>query len=171
MDNILSDNIEKQEKIIDIKGEREDNLSDNTLSYIIDGQALVDNIIDIKYIGKLVENDNNDKKIFIHYGYGLLWENPNQLELAKGENNTYYTSIRLDNFDSISFGFRDNLDNWDICETGSYHISILKENISITKIDNELPFIPDDTGLWEKILENIKRFFWSFFKRISKAKS
>ena len=45
------------------------------------------------YKGDLV-NDGSDE-IYVHYGFGLLWENLQEIKLDKVDDSTYETEINL----------------------------------------------------------------------------
>ena len=67
------------------------------------------------------------EEIYVHYGFGLLWENVQEAKLTKVADNTFEAEIALMSSDSINFCFRDDENNWDNNETHNYSMPIEKE--------------------------------------------
>lgn len=89
--------------------------------------------VKLTYTGFLATPDTNE--IYIHYGFGLLWENLQEVKLDKVNDNCYEADITLCNSDSINFCFRDDKNNWDNNETQNYTSEISKEVITIAKVE------------------------------------
>ncbi|MBQ9313467.1 MAG: hypothetical protein IJ220_00450 [Clostridia bacterium] len=85
------------------------------------------------YKGILATPDTNE--IYVHYGFGLLWENLQEVKLDKIDDTCYEADITLCNSDSINFCFRDDKNNWDNNETKNYTSEICKEEITIAKVE------------------------------------
>ncbi len=85
------------------------------------------------YKGQLATPETNE--IYVHYGFGLLWDNLQEAKLDKVDDGCYETEISLDCADSISFCFRDDKNNWDNNETKNYTSEICKEEITLTKVE------------------------------------
>lgn len=89
--------------------------------------------VKLTYKGSLATPETNE--IYIHYGFGLLWENLQEVKLDKVDDTCYEADITLCNSDSINFCFRDDKNNWDNNGTQNYTSEIGKEEITLTKVD------------------------------------
>lgn len=89
--------------------------------------------VKLTYKGCLATPETNE--IYIHYGFGLLWENLQEVKLDKVDDTCYEADITLCNSDSINFCFRDDKNNWDNNGTQNYTSEIGKEEITLTKVD------------------------------------
>ncbi len=85
------------------------------------------------YKGDLVNDGSNE--IYVHYGFGLLWENLQEIKLDKVDDSTYETEINLISNDSINFCFRDGNNNWDNNQTKNYSMPISKEEVTVAKVE------------------------------------
>lgn len=74
-------------------------------------------------------------EIYVHYGFGLLWDGLQETKLDKVDDGCYETEITLGNYDSINFCFRDDKNNWDNNETKNYTAEISKEEITVAKVE------------------------------------
>ena len=87
-----------------------------------------DNLIEgrtakLTYKGDLATPTTNE--IYVHYGFGLLWENIQETKLDKIDDCTYETEINIaPSYDSINFCFRDDQNNWDNNEAKNYSACI-----------------------------------------------
>ena len=57
-------------------------------------------IVKISYIGSLFQD--NSKEVYIHYGFGLLWENVSEVKMVKTELG-FQAEIELQDFESFNF--------------------------------------------------------------------
>ena len=95
----------------------------------------------LTYKGDLATPTTNE--IYVHYGFGLLWENIQEVKLDKIDDNTYEAEINIaPSFDSISFCFRDDLNNWDNNETKNYTAEIKKEEVTVAKVETTALEVP-----------------------------
>lgn len=74
-------------------------------------------------------------EIYVHYGFGLLWDGLQETKLDKVDDGCYETEITLGNYESINFCFRDDKNNWDNNETKNYTAEISKEEITVAKVE------------------------------------
>ena len=73
---------------------------------------LIENsVVKISYTGKFFQ-DNSDTELYIHYGFGLLWENVNEIKMEKTEFG-YQSLIYLNGKDSLNFCFKNSKGEWD----------------------------------------------------------
>ena len=95
----------------------------------------------LTYKGDLVTPNTNE--IYVHYGFGLLWENIQEIKLDKIDDETYETEISITPaYDSINFCFRDDLNNWDNNEAKNYTSEITKEELTVAKVENTSLEVP-----------------------------
>ena len=73
---------------------------------------LIENsVVKISYTGKFFQ-DNSNTELYIHYGFGLLWENVNEIKMGKTELG-YQALIYLNGQDSLNFCFKNGKGEWD----------------------------------------------------------
>jgi len=77
--------------------------------------------VKISYTGKLFQDKADE--VFIHYGFGLSWENLTDLKMEKTELG-FQAEITLDDSDSLSFCFNDGQGNWDNNDNQNYTFDI-----------------------------------------------
>lgn len=95
----------------------------------------------LTYKGDLAVPSTNE--VYIHYGFGLLWENIQEIKLDKIDDETYETEISITpTFDSINFCFRDDSNNWDNNEAKNYTAEITKEEVTVAKVENVALEVP-----------------------------
>ena len=87
----------------------------------------------LTYKGILATPETNE--IYVHFGFGLLWDNLQEIKLDKISDDCYETEITLCCADSINFCFRDDKNNWDNNETKNYTSEISKEDVTVAKIE------------------------------------
>lgn len=107
--------------------------------------------IKISYIGELFQN--NSEEVYIHYGFGLLWENVSEIKMIKTELG-FQAEIELQDFDSFNFCFRNELNEWDNNNNENYIFPIEKVNNSLISLvdDNSISVRKGlrKTYLWSK---------------------
>ncbi|MGE5329092.1 MAG: carbohydrate-binding protein [Deltaproteobacteria bacterium] len=64
----------------------------------------------LKYNGYL--HKNGAEEIYVHVGFGLLWEDLTEIKMTK-HTGFYEANIPLVKADTLNFCFRDNSNNWD----------------------------------------------------------
>ena len=87
----------------------------------------------LTYKGVLAQNGAED--IYIHYGFGLLWENLQEVQLQKVAENTFEAEISCTTCDNLNFCFRDGNNHWDNNEAQNYSVPVSKEEITIAKVE------------------------------------
>lgn len=97
-----------------------------TKNIFFNTDKLIENTtVKISYTGKLFQN--NSEKVFIHYGFGLDWENLNEIEMEKTELG-FQAELELVSFDTFNFCFRDNNNQWDN-NNGKNYVFPIEKNI------------------------------------------
>ncbi len=124
-----------------------------TKNIFFDSNKIVENTtIKLTYCGNLFQKDS--QKVFIHFGYGLLWSNVSEMEMTKKENG-FEAEIQINGTDSFNCCFKNENDEWDNNEGHNYSFEIEKNELAITKkIDTNLPTKKlSRTYIWGKKLK------------------
>lgn len=88
--------------------------------------------VKISYTGKLFQN--NSKEVYIHYGFGLLWENLNEIKMEKTELG-FQAEIELLDKESFNFCFKNESNVWDNNNGNNYIFEL--EELSTDLISTE----------------------------------
>lgn len=97
----------------------------------------------ISYVGTLYQNGSEE--VFLHYGFGLNWENVSEIQMEKTELG-FQCEIDILNFESLNLCFRNGNNEWDNNSGENYIFEIEKapqeevsEELGITLVgDNEM---------------------------------
>lgn len=119
----------------------------------------------IVYKGSLYENAAQD--IYMHFGYGLLWENLQEVKLEKYED-CYKADITLTEIGDVNFCFRDSNGNWDNNDGVNYAATISKIENTLTRVDTVSMEVPRLKKSY-LILKKIKISFYKAITFLSKA--
>ena len=121
----------------------------------------------LTYKGDLATSTANE--IYVHYGFGLLWENIQEIKLDKIDENKYETEISLaPSYDSINFCFRDDSNNWDNNEAKNYSADIAKEEVTVAKVETVALEVPRLKKSY-LIAKKLKIAFYKIITYIPKA--
>lgn len=97
-----------------------------TKNIFFNTDKLIENTtVKISYTGDLFQN--NAERVFIHYGFGLDWENLNEIEMEKTELG-FQAEVELVSFDTFNFCFKDNNNKWDN-NNGKNYVFPIEKNI------------------------------------------
>ena len=103
-------------------------------------KLIENNTVKISYTGKLFSQ--NCESVFIHYGFGLNWDNVNEIEMEKTELG-FQAEIELSSFDTLNFCFKDGNNNWDNNDGKNYVFPIEKTITSLVATsDTESSLLP-----------------------------
>ena len=95
-----------------------------TKNIFFNTDKLVENTkVKISYTGQLFQNNSED--VYIHYGFGLLWENVSEQKMEKTELG-FQAEIDLIESNSFNFCFRNENDLWDNNDGQNYIFPIEK---------------------------------------------
>lgn len=123
-----------------------------TKNIFFNTDKLVENTkIKISYTGKLFQD--NAEEVYIHYGFGLLWEDVKDVKMEKTELG-FQAEIELLEADTFNFCFKDSNNNWDNNTNQNYIFPIEKQTLSL--------MVQNDNG--ENILPTKrlrKSYIWS----------
>jgi len=92
----------------------------------------------ISYVGSLYQNGSEE--VFLHYGFGMQWENVSDIKMEKTELG-FQCEIQINENDSLNLCFRNSNNEWDNNNTKNYIFPIEKvekeeENVSLVVTNN-----------------------------------
>ena len=106
-----------------------------TKNIFFNTDKLIENsTVKISYSGKLFQE--NAERVFIHYGFGLLWDNLNEIEMEKTELG-FQAEIKLESFDTFNFCFKDENNCWDNNNGNNYIFPIEKSVMSLVATEQD----------------------------------
>lgn len=113
---------------------------------------LVENqLIKISYTGKFFQDGSNE--VYIHYGFGLLWENLGEIKMEKTDLG-FQAELTLMPYETLNFCFKNELGIWDNNDNCNYIFEI--EKVEVEQVNPELALIVAPprrlrkTYLWSK---------------------
>lgn len=115
---------------------------------------LVENTsVKISYTGKLFQG--NSEEVYLHYGFGINWDNLNEVKMVKTELG-FQAEIELMSSDTLNFCFRDGNNVWDNNESQNYIFPI--EKVELALVPTEVSSISSPrklrkTYIWSKKLD------------------
>ena len=84
--------------------------------------------VKISYTGVFFENDSEE--VYIHYGFGVSWDNLSEIKMEKTELG-FQTEIDLIESDTFNFCFRNGNDEWDNNEYQNYVFELEKPSMEL----------------------------------------
>ena len=114
-------------------------------------KLIENNPVKISYTGKFFQ-DGCDK-VNIHYGFGLNWDNVNDIEMEKTELG-YQAEIQLLEGETFNFCFRNGNNEWDNNNGENYVFPIEKVSTELVVLEDE----PVSLGAVRKLR---KTYLWS----------
>lgn len=107
--------------------------------------------VKISYIGKLFEEASLD--VYIHYGFGLDWDNLSEVKMEKTELG-FQVEVELIESETFNFCFRNEKNEWDNNDCINYIFELEKPNLELILSDEETrldrPNRLRKTYLWSK---------------------
>ena len=123
-----------------------------TKNIFFNTDKLVENSkVKISYLGSLYQDSS--EKVFIHYGFGMNWDNVNDIEMDKTELG-FQAEINLLEGDSFNFCFRNENNIWDNNDGKNYIFNLEKVQTELLVLDDE----PVSLGSARKLR---KSYLWS----------
>ena len=107
--------------------------------------------VKISYTGDLFQN--NSEEVFIHYGFGLNWDDLNEIKMEKTELG-FQAELNLKSYDTFNFCFRNNNNEWDNNDAKNYIFNLEKKQTELLVLDDE----PVSLGSARKLR---KSYLWS----------
>ena len=108
--------------------------------YVDTDKLIEGRTVKLTYKGVLATPETNE--IYVHYGFGLLWDNLQEAKLNKVSDDCYEAEITLISSDSLNFCFRDDKNNWDNNEAKNYTSEISKEDVTVSKVETTSLEVP-----------------------------
>ena len=123
-----------------------------TKNIFFNTDKLVENSkVKISYTGKFFQDNSND--VSIHYGFGVNWNNVNDIEMEKTELG-YQAEIEIGEGTSFNFCFKNGANEWDNNNGENYVFPIEKVQTELLVLENESSAI----GTAKKLR---KSYLWS----------
>lgn len=110
-----------------------------------------DTNVKISYTGKFFQE--NSEKVFIHYGFGINWDNVSEIEMEKTDLG-FQAEIFLGEGETFNFCFRNNNDEWDNNDYKNYVFDIEEKQTELVVLEDE----PTSLGSARKLR---KSYLWS----------
>lgn len=90
---------------------------------------LVENTkVKISYTGRFFEE--NSEAVFLHYGYGINWDNVSEVEMVKTELG-FQAEVELQPSDSLNLCFRNSNNEWDNNNGQNYCFQVEKMEVAL----------------------------------------
>lgn len=89
--------------------------------------------IKISYTGRFFQDSSED--VYIHYGFGINWENLNEIKMEKTELG-FQTEIELPENDSFRFCFKNGNNEWDNNDGQNYVFPIEHIETHLTVVED-----------------------------------
>ena len=106
-----------------------------TKNIFFNTDKLVENTtVKISYTGTLFQN--NSEEVYIHYGFGLLWNNVAEKKMEKTDLG-FQAEIELPQEETFNFCFKDNHNNWDNNNNQNYIFPIEKIETSLITTEQD----------------------------------
>lgn len=106
-----------------------------TKNIFFNTDKLVENSkVKISYTGKLFQGIS--EKVSIHYGFGLNWDNVNDIEMEKTDLG-FQAEIELGQGTTFNFCFKDNNGNWDNNDGQNYIFPLEKVQTELLVLEDE----------------------------------
>lgn len=90
--------------------------------------------VKISYTGTLFQN--NSEEVYIHYGFGINWDNLNEVKMEKTELG-FQAEIELLPDDILNLCFRNSNNEWDNNNSENYVFPIEKQELALILQDEQ----------------------------------
>lgn len=108
----------------------------------------------ISYVGDLYQN--NSEQVFLHYGFGLQWDDVTDVKMEKTELG-FQSEIDIKEYESLNLCFRNSNNEWDNNNGENYIFNIEK----ISKEDENLALIVAEDSEMQIHKGLRKSYIWS----------
>lgn len=112
--------------------------------------------IKISYTGKFFED--NSEEVYIHYGFGINWDNLSEIKMEKTELG-FQTELTLLKSDTFNFCFRNQSDEWDNNDSQNYIFELEKPSLDL--------IVKEETFSLDRPNRLRKSYLWSKKIRIA----
>lgn len=90
--------------------------------------------VKISYTGKFFQD--NSEEVFIHYGFGINWDNINEIKMEKTELG-FQSEIHIGEGETFNFCFKNNNNEWDNNNCNNYIFDIEKKQTELIVLEDE----------------------------------
>ena len=123
-----------------------------TKNIFFNTDKLVENSnVKISYTGKFFQDSSEE--VFIHYGFGINWDNVNDIKMEKTDLG-FQAEIQLGEGDTFNFCFKNENDEWDNNDGQNYVFPLEKVQTDLLVLEDE----PLAIGSAKKLR---KSYLWS----------
>ena len=123
-----------------------------TKNIFFNTDKLIENsTVKLSYTGKFFQDGS--ESVFLHYGFGVNWDNVNEIEMEKTELG-FQAEINLLEGESFNLCFRNGNNEWDNNEGQNYSFPIEKISTELVVLEDE----PVSLGSARKLR---KSYLWS----------
>ena len=110
--------------------------------------------VKISYVGYLFQNGSEE--VFLHYGFGINWDNVSEIKMEKTELG-FQCEIDIKEYESLNLCFRNSNNEWDNNNGENYIFNIEK----ISKEDENLALIVAEDSRMQIHKGLRKSYIWS----------
>ncbi len=129
-----------------------------TKNIFFNTDKLVENtVVKISYTGKFFQENNEE--VYIHYGFGLNWNQVAEQKMEKTELG-FQAEIQLNDDETFNFCFKNNNGEWDNNDNENYIFPI-------EKIETSLAVVPEEEISLKPARRLRKSYIWSKKIRIA----
>lgn len=114
-------------------------------------KLIENNNVKISYTGKFFQDGS--EQVFLHYGFGINWDNVNEIEMNKTDLG-FQAEINLLEGESFNLCFRNGNNDWDNNEGQNYSFPMEKVSTELVVLEDE----PVSLGNARKLR---KSYLWS----------
>ena len=114
-------------------------------------KLIENNSVKISYTGKFFQDASEE--VFLHYGFGINWDNVNEVEMKKTDLG-FQAEINLLEGESFNLCFRNGNNEWDNNEGQNYSFPMEKVSTELVVLEDE----PVSLGNARKLR---KSYLWS----------
>ena len=93
-----------------------------------------DSVVKISYTGEFFQN--NADCVYIHYGFGNLWNNLNEIKMEKTELG-FQAEIKLIGTEPLNLCFRTDKGQWDNNEGANFSFEIEPKSVALVALGDE----------------------------------
>ena len=123
-----------------------------TKNIFFNTDKLIENsIVKISYTGEFFQDGS--EQVFLHYGFGINWDNVNEIQMEKTEL-AFQAEIKLLEGETFNLCFKNGNDNWDNNNNQNYIFPIEKMSTELIVLEDE----PVSLGTARKLR---KSYLWS----------
>lgn len=113
--------------------------------------------VKISYVGYLFQNGSEE--VYLHYGFGMNWDNVSEIQMEKTELG-FQCEIDILDADSLNLCFRNGNNEWDNNFGQNFSFSIEKQEVEEIKEEETALVVTPETGM--EMHKSLRRtYIWS----------